>query len=217
MLLFITGASGAGKTAVIPGLRKRLMHFDIHDFDERGVPAEADTRWRQQETEVWINRAIENQRLGRDTVVCGGAVFGEILACPSVSQIDHLGVCLLDCDDIVRLDRMRKFRGEEPTMDLLAWAAWQRVHAVDPTWCPEVITRDGFDAMRWDQWREWERGDPRWQVSIIDTGHKKIEQITAEVARWIEGEVAAKDTNPVDPLTEPGANGSDGLLREEDG
>jgi len=197
MLLFITGASGSGKTAVIPGLRKRFPEFDIHDFDERGVPEEADTRWRQEQTEYWINKAIENQRLGKDTVVCGGAVYGEILACPSVNQIDHLGVCLLDCEDVIRLDRLRKFRAENPTMDNLAWAAWLRVHAVDPTWCPEVITRDSYPSMRWENWAGWERGDPRWQQTIIDTGRKQIDLITLEVARWIEGEVRRKDVNPV--------------------
>lgn len=212
MLLFVTGASGSGKTAVIPGLRKRLPEFDIHDFDERDVPADADSRWRQEQTEFWINKAIENQRLGKDTVICGGAVYGEILACPSIHQIDHLAVCLLDCPDIVRLDRLRKFRKEAPGMDILAWAAWLRVHAVDPTWCPEVITTDSYASMRWDNWSGWERGDPRWQQAIIDTGGKKIDQITTEVARWIEAQIRAKaqNENPM-PFEE-----TDEMLKEED-
>ncbi len=198
MLLFVTGASGSGKTAVIPGLRKKLPAFEIHDFDERGVPAEADTKWRQEQTEYWINRAIENQRMGKDTVVCGGAVYGEILACPSIQQIDHLGVCLLDCDDIVRLDRLRQFRNENPGMQILSWAAWLRVHAVDPTWCPEVITQNSYASMQWDNWLGWERGDPRWQEVIINSSSKKIEQITGEVARWIELQVSAFDQEAPD-------------------
>jgi len=211
MLLFITGASGSGKTAVIPGLRKRLPEFEIHDFDERGVPDDADTRWRQEQTEYWINKAIENQRLGKDTVISGGAVYGEILACPSITQIDHLGVCLLDCDDIVRLDRLRKYRGQEPDMDILAWAAWLRVHAVDPGWCQYVIMNDSYPSMRWENWRDWQRGDPRWQQTVIDTGRKKIEQITADVARWIDAQVAAKDVNG-----EPDADDIDSMFREDD-
>ncbi len=191
MLIFVTGASGSGKTAVIPGLRKRMPEFDIHDFDERDVPADANTRWRQEQTEYWINKGIENQRRGKDTIVCGQAVYGEILACPSIHQIDDLAVCLLDCDDIVRIDRMRRHARKEPDMDMLCWAAWLRVHAVDPTWCPEVIMENSYDLMEWDNWRGWSRGDPRWRQPIMDTGGKKIGQITAEVARWIEGEVAA--------------------------
>lgn len=190
MLLFVTGASGSGKTVCIPGLEKRLPEFDIHDFDERDVPSDADARWRQKETEYWINRGIENQRLGKDTVICGGAVYGEILACPSIHQIEDLAACLLDCDDIVRIDRLRH-RGNEPGMDMLAWAAWLRVHAVDPTWCPEVIMKNSYDLMNWDNWLGWERGDPRWRQEIINTTGKKIDQITAEIAKWIETEVAA--------------------------
>lgn len=189
MLFFVTGASGSGKTACIPGLRKRFPEFDIHDFDERDVPVDAGTRWRQQQTEYWINKGIENQRLGKDTVICGGAVFGEILACPSIQQIDDLAVCLLDCSDSVRVDRMRRLGTDEPTMEMLSWAAWLRVHAVDPTWCPEVIMQDSYDLMNWDNWRGWSRGDPRWREPIIDTTGKKIDQITAAVARWIESEI----------------------------
>lgn len=197
MLLFVTGASGSGKTAVIPGLLKKFVEFSVHDFDERNAPSEGDNRGRQEQTEYWINIAIENQRLGKDTIICGGAVYGEILACPSIHQIDHLAVCLLDCADSVRIDRMRKHVGVEPDMNTLSWAAWLRVHAVDPTWCPEVITRDSYASMRWDNWSTWQRGDPRWQQSIIDTTGKKIAQITSEVIRWIETQVNRKDCNEV--------------------
>ncbi|MCB1692705.1 MAG: hypothetical protein KDI19_08055 [Pseudomonadales bacterium] len=212
MLLFVTGASGSGKTAVIPGLRKRFPVFDVHDFDERDGPAAEETRWRQEQTEYWISVAITNQRLGKDTIVCGGAVFGEILACPSIHQIDHLAVCLLDCADIVRVDRMRRVRGTEPDMSVLAWSAWLRVHAVDPTWHPEVIRENGYDLMRWDNWSAWERDDPRWQVAVIDTGGKKVEQITSAVARWIEAQINAKDQSTSSPLPPPQP---DDILREE--
>lgn len=198
MLLFVTGASGSGKTAVIPGLRKRFPEFAIHDFDEREVPVVADSRWRQEQTEFWINQAIQNQRLGKDTVICGGAVYGEILACPSVNQIDHLEVCLLDCTEMIRIDRMRKFQRHEPDMAVLAFACWLRVHAVDPTWCPDVIRQDSYNLMHWDNWADWQRGDPRWRQQVIDTSGKKIEQITTEVARWIESKLVAKgESEPV--------------------
>jgi hypothetical protein len=202
MLLFVTGASGSGKTAVIPGLRKKFPEFSVHDFDERDVPATGDNRARQEQTEYWINKAIENQRLGKDTIVCGGAVYGEILACPSIHQIDHLAVCLLDCSDIIRIDRMRKHKRTEPDMETLTWAAWLRVHAVDPTWCPEVITENSYGSMHWQNWRGWQRGDRRWQQTIIDTSGKKIAQITSEVARWIEAQVSRKDLNEM-PVTLP--------------
>lgn len=38
-LYFIGGASGSGKTAVIPYLKELLSeHFAVYDFDDIGVP-----------------------------------------------------------------------------------------------------------------------------------------------------------------------------------
>jgi hypothetical protein len=213
MLLFVTGASGSGKTAVIPGLKKRLPEFSVHDFDEREVREDGDTRWRQEQTEYWISKAIENQRLGKDTIVCGSAVYGEILACPSIRQIDHLAVCLLDCSDMIRVDRLRRFRQAEPDMQVLTQAAWLRVHAQDPTWCPEMITRDSYDLLQWDNWSGWERGDPRWQQTIIDTGgSKKIDQITSEVVKWVETQVSTQDQNELPDLVRD----ADAMLEEDE-
>ncbi len=208
MLLFVTGARGSGKTAVTPGLAKRFPEYSVHDFDERGVPDDADTRWRQEQTEFWINKSIENQHLGQDTIICGGAVYGEILACPSIRQIEGLGVCLLDCTDVERIDRIRR-SDSKVTMDTLSWSAWLRVHAVDPEWCPGEITTQGYDLMNWQNWQGWKRGDRRWQVTIIDTSGKKIDQIVAAVARWIEAELSKSLDFSLDPRDE------DDLLPEE--
>ena len=197
MLLFVTGASGSGKTTVTPGLAKKFPEYSVHDFDERGTRDDLSTRARQEQTEFWINKSIENQHLGQDTIVCGGAVYGEILACPSISQIDGLAVCLLDCTDVERTDRIREFGGT-PTMEMLAWSAWLRVHVIDPQWYPGVIKEQGYNLMQWDNWQGWQRGDKRWKVTIIDTSAKKIEQIVGTVAKWVVGVQAS--SNLVLPL-----------------
>ena len=80
------------------------------------------------------------------------AVFGEILACPSIQQIEGLGVCLLDCDDGERITRVRH-RGGTATMEMLTWSAWLRVHAKEPEWYPEVITKQGYSRMEWQNWQ----------------------------------------------------------------
>jgi len=209
MLIFVTGASGSGKTAVIPGLTEKFPEYAVHDFDEREQPSDADTRSRQEQTEYWINKSIENQHLGQDTIICGGAVYGEILACPSISQIEGLAVCLLDCTDTERIRRMQEY-GSTPTMKILTWAAWLRIHAVDLTWCPEVITEQGYDLMRW-HWQAWAQDDKRWQVTIIDTSDKKIRQIVGEVAKWV-GSIQAS-TNLVLPVDQ---KDEDDLLSEDE-
>lgn len=209
MLLFVTGARGSGKTAVIPGLTKKFPEYSVHDFDERGTRDDSSPRERQEQTEYWINKSIENQRLGQDTIICGDAVFGEILACPSISQIEGLAVCLLDCSDVERIDRVLEFGGK-PTMEMLGWSAWLRVHSVDPEWYPQVITKQGYSLMQWDNWQGWQRGDKRWQVTIIDTSGKKIDQIVGAVTRWVSGVQAS--TNLVLPVDQ---RDEDDLLVED--
>jgi hypothetical protein len=57
------------------------------------------------------------------------------------------------------------------------WAAWQRVHAVDPQWCPDVIRQERPGEMQWERWDSWKRGDPRWRVHVIDTTNLTVAQV----------------------------------------
>jgi len=186
MLFFITGANGVGKTACLPALACLLPDFAIHDFADLGVPANPDTRWRQETTELWLRTYIEkHQRQGRHVVVSGEAMFGEILCSPSIDQIDAFHACLLDCDDVTRVDRLRARGTYGPNMQILCWAAYLRVHAVDPSWCPEVIQTSEPSIMRWEQWTKRRRGDAVWQQEVIDTSRLTLEELAAELAKWI--------------------------------
>ncbi len=185
MIFFVTGASGAGKTACLPELGRLLPEVALHDFDEVGVPPGADKAWRQRETEAWLRRGIAYAREGRDLVVCGQAVLGEILACPSAEEAGPIAVCLLDCADVLRIDRLRSRGTHGATQDTLTWSAWLRVHSADPTWRPDVIRDGGWPEMRWDRWADWRLGDPRWQVNVIDTTALTPAEVARELARWV--------------------------------
>ena len=69
---------------------------------------------------------------------------------------------------------------------MLCWAAWQRMHAVDPQWRQDVIREGGAAEMRWERWEDWQRGDRRWQVRVIDTTAMTMEEVAAEVSRWVQ-------------------------------
>jgi energy-coupling factor transporter ATP-binding protein EcfA2 len=195
-IYFVTGASGAGKSAVLETLERLLPDHELHDFDEWGVPEGADLRWRQETTERWLVRA---EHASQDLVVSGGAVYGEVLACPAATRLDRIACCLLDCDDTIRLARIRE-RGTPAlaTMDMLAWSAWLRVHAADPTWWPDVIRRGAWPAMQWSRWSDWEAADPRWRCPRIDTTHGDVARTARNVAQWIRLESAphAAGRNP---------------------
>ncbi len=192
MVLFVTGASGSGKTACMPELARLLPGVPLHDFDEEGVPPGADKVWRQRTTETWLQRGRALAREGRPLVVCGQAVLGEILACPSAADAGGVAACLLDCADVARIDRLRSRGTHGCTQDTLNWAAWQRVHAVDPQWRPDVIREGAAPEMRWERWQDWRRGDPRWREEAVDTTALSLAEVAARVARWVDAARAAR-------------------------
>ena len=80
MLYLVTGASGSGKTACLDVLRQRNPQVIWYDFDDVGLPANADKRWRHRTTEYWLQRAGQNQAKGLDTRIDGNIILGEVLA-----------------------------------------------------------------------------------------------------------------------------------------
>ncbi len=185
MLFLITGASGSGKSACIPHLKRLIPDILIHDVDELGVPDGADAVWRQRITEKWILQALVYQWAGHDMVLCGNTVLGEVLASPSAPALDGLATCLLDCHDVVRIDRLQGRGDDQATQDMLCWAAWQRMHAVDPQWRPDVIQDGSAPEMRWDRWHDWQRSDPRWDVWVLDTTELSVETVAERIATWV--------------------------------
>jgi hypothetical protein len=188
MLFFITGASGSGKSTCLPLLMSEAPEIAWHDFDEVGVPSPCPPEWRAQTTEHWIRTAIENQAQGqKDTAILGGAILGEVLACPSAEKVvGGIAVLLLDCDDVTRIRRLRARGWGGDTQDMLSWAAWQRMHAVDPQWHLQTIRHpNAWDALRWETWEGWEEGDPRWRVTTLDNSHLTPSETAARILAWM--------------------------------
>jgi hypothetical protein len=71
-IYFISGVSGVGKTSVMRLLKSLLPNsYEVHDFDERGVPAGADHVWRIGETRHWIELGHQKALEGITVVICG--------------------------------------------------------------------------------------------------------------------------------------------------
>jgi hypothetical protein len=199
VLFLLFGSSAAGKTAALEPLRVVRPELAIHDFDEVGVPSDAETGWRQRENEQWVRRALEYQAQGVDVVLAGQTPLGELLAAPSAPLLEAISACLVDCDDETRLARLDARRREQPARRsghnpqvLVVWAEWMRRHAADPTWRPDVI-RDGDPdgQLVWQRWSDWQAGDPRWRVRVVDTSSRPPEAVAAELSEWIDEERAA--------------------------
>lgn len=194
MLFLLFGSSAAGKTAALKGVRERMPELAVHDFDEIGVPPDADTAWRQRANEIWLRRALGLQESGHDLLLAGQVPLGEILAAPSAAELEGISACLLDCDDEIRIGRIRargpgwfaRVPGE--LREHLNWAEWMRHHASSPSWRQDVIREAGAAEMRWERWARWREGDPRWRVRVIDTSERPVEQVVDELTSWIKDE-----------------------------
>lgn len=195
MLLCITGANGSGKSTCLPLLRTLfplICWYELHDYEMPPSDAiynlspSSGISWRQAITEYWLQRAIEHQAQGQDMGLCG-AVFGEVLACPSATGVNGIAIIMLDCSEMVRINRLRA-RGDRPsyaTQDVLSWSAWQRMHAVDPQWRQDVLRAEGISTMQWQRWENWQQGDARWQMQLIDTTSLTINDMVERVAGWV--------------------------------
>jgi len=96
-IYFITGVCGVGKSTTIPYLKSLLNKkaYDIHDFDERGVPSNADRQWRKRETEYWVNLGEENIKNNISTIICGFSNPEEIMH----NNKDYIKFILLDASN----------------------------------------------------------------------------------------------------------------------
>ncbi len=123
-IFFITGTSGSGKSTLTTLLQKTLStnFFSVHDFDEVGVPENADALWRQKTTNFWITKAIENAKQNRSTVICGVVVPTEILNSPSKQNIPiSFGFIHID-ENIIRSRLQARGWNEQLIHNNITWA-----------------------------------------------------------------------------------------------
>jgi hypothetical protein len=188
VLFKLTGSACSGKNTLAAGC-SGIADLAVHDFDEVGVPSNADACWRQRALEDWIQRALGYQRDGRSLLLTGQSPLGEVLACPSAPLLDGIAVCLIDVDDHERLARLELRDGDRwdecAKLAFLGWAQWHREHAVDPRARPGVITEQGWEQMRWDRWLDWSRDDPRWSTSVISSSRRPVGEVVCDLENWI--------------------------------
>ncbi|GLW04792.1 hypothetical protein Slala05_84220 [Streptomyces lavendulae subsp. lavendulae] len=189
VLLKLTGSSCSGKTTIALSVGERLGGIVVHDFDELGVPDDADRIWRNRTTEMWLCRALEYQRCGLDLLLTGQSPLGEVLAAPSAPLLEGIAVCLVDVSDQVRRRRLTERdpgRWDTPAVEaFLGWADWHRKHAQDPRYRPDVITDDSWTDMVWDRWTDWPASDRRWSTHLIDTTDRSVADSTDQVELWV--------------------------------
>lgn len=183
MIYFISGASGSGKSAIIPNLKNILGdRVRVYNFDDFGVPEGAGKKWRQESTEKWLQKLIQEEK---DVCLLGQLVLGEILACPSAKQIDHINFCLLDVDDFERIKRLKTRNTHGVDQNMLNWSSWLRMHHQDPKWMQQILKDNAWEKLDFTTWDNFETWDNKANVTILDTSDQTITQVAQSVSNWI--------------------------------
>lgn len=139
-LLFIVGASGAGKTTAVRNLdSRRLSGVKCYYFDTIGVPSvevmERDwgsgERWQEDATRRWIERLVANAD-GAAVAVLDGQTRPSFIRTYAVSAGATYRVVLLDCHAAVRATRLRgRAQPELATDRMEQWASFLRREATE--------------------------------------------------------------------------------------
>jgi len=108
-IFFITGTNSAGKSTIVPLLKKSLSGlFLVYDFDEVGVPKNVDAKWRQKTTNHWLDIGIKNAKKKITTVICGLTKPHEIYENIKKKNKVSVKICLLDVSANEITKRLKK-------------------------------------------------------------------------------------------------------------
>jgi len=116
-IFFITGTPGVGKTSIINLLKKTLNKFEIHDFDDVGVPNNPSLNWRYQTTKHWLKIGKENLEKNKSTIICGLTIPQEIEKYMLTELEGKIYIFLLDVSIKEREKRLKLRNADQKLID----------------------------------------------------------------------------------------------------
>lgn len=146
-LFIVTGASGSGKTFVIPELRKVLPDFEIFDLD--WISPFMGDDW-QKLRNIWLRVARSIALGGRLTLLCGTMMPRDVEQCVDFSYFSRVYYLNLHCDDGIREMRLRARNWPDDMItEHKTFAKWLLDNA-DQAYSPPMPTIDTSETERAD-------------------------------------------------------------------
>jgi hypothetical protein len=163
-LFVLTGASGAGKTAIGLALASALPECVTMESDILwgAVPATADDDYRSYRN-TWLRVAKNIGQGGRPVVLVGTALPAQFEGCPERRYFAEIHYLALACDGDVLARRLR----DRP--------AWRQ--AGTPAFLESMLAFN--DYLRANA------GEPTPPMTLLDTSRASIAESTAAVTAWI--------------------------------
>ncbi len=169
-LLLVSGASGAGKSAVCQALLGSLTEVVLLDADILWQ-AEFNTPTDNYRTffETWLRVCKNISQAGRPVVLFGAGVGvpSNLEQCIERRYFSSLHYLALICDDEELVERLRR----------------------RPAWRQTGSDEYQAEHVRFNRWFKMQAAQPASQIETIDTTGATLEESTAQVTAWICGKL----------------------------
>ena len=161
MIVFLTGASGTGKTTLVERMEQDVPTYaDYNHFDDIGVPEMEELKtmvnWQEITTHSWIERLVaeENERV---VILEGSANIRYIIEGFQKQKYTDYLVLLIDCEESTMVERLQQ-RGqpELANPDMKNWLRYLRNQAT------------------------------KFKVAVIDTTDIKVNEAIQQIFKKIE-------------------------------
>ncbi|WP_299088724.1 AAA family ATPase [uncultured Metabacillus sp.] len=154
-LFIVTGASGTGKSTVVPYIRELLEDLDVFDIDV----IQHDVEDWQKLKNIWVKVASHIAKSQRMTVLCGTMLPWEVEKCDDFQEFSKIYYVNLHCDDQTREKRLR-----------------------DRGWSTELI-QEHKDFAKWLIENADEAFDPI--MPTIETTYTPINEVALKIKEWV--------------------------------
>ena len=173
-IIFITGASGAGKTALVNELERELPAASAacFHFDSIGVPSEEDmithygsgSEWQKAMTYRWVNKLTTEYQDKALIILEGQVNLDFIFAAFESVHFNQYKIILVHCDVAIRHQRLHEERNQSElvneTMD--NWSNYLKQQAISR------------------------------QAMIVDTTNKSIDEVVMWFKRYLSETIGIK-------------------------
>ena len=143
-IIWITGASGVGKTTLLSSLKEKYSkknNWEFIKFDSIGIPPTKDMikqygsteNWQLAKTEEWIGKMV-NGYAGKEVIIMDGQANLKFIKTGFEKQnFNNYQIVLLDCEESVMIKRLIDIRQQEwlADEDMKNWLRFLRKQAQD--------------------------------------------------------------------------------------
>lgn len=118
MIVYLTGASGVGKTSIVEQLKKENTNPNVqfHNFDGIEIPelenSEARANWQEQATHYWINTILKTYQEKDLVIFEGSSSFQFIFSAFKKNNFENFLVILIDCEEAIMTKRLIENRNQ---------------------------------------------------------------------------------------------------------